>query len=171
MCAGTSPAWSRSLSLPRCGKHWVIRYKGLGVGIEACVTSRVPALAPARAWMRRAAPVGCAALALLAMGAAWPSSAGRAAQRGATPAGHGSLLDSSATMMLPAPPGSWPAQPPGAKPLGKLLHADVLVISRQSLAARSDAAVRRGAGVGGGRLVGRAPVQGHREVVGRAGGG
>src|ERR1700736_2783511 len=130
MCAGTSLAWSRSPSLPRCGKHWVIRYKGLGVGIEACVTSRAPALAPARAWMRRAAPVGCAALALLAMGAAWPSSAGRAAQRGATPAGHGSVMDSSATMMLPAPGGSLPP-PPGAKPLGQLLRADVLVISRQ----------------------------------------
>src|SRR5260370_4202916 len=164
MCAGTSPGWSRSPSQPRCGKHWVIRYKGLGVGIEACVTSGASALAQARAWMRRAAPVGCAALALLAMGAAWPSSAGRAAQRGATPAGHGSVLDSSATMMLPAPGGSLPAQPPGAKPLGKLLHADVLVISRQSLAARSDAAVRRVTGGGGGRVGGGPPSPRHRQI-------
>jgi cell wall-associated NlpC family hydrolase len=93
------------------------------------------------------------------MGAAWPSSAGRAAQRGATPAGHGSVLDSSATLMLPAPGGSLPAQPPGAKPLGKLLRADVLVISRQSLPARSDAAVRRVPGVAAAGLVDAARIQ------------
>jgi peptidoglycan DL-endopeptidase CwlO len=91
------------------------------------------------------------------MGAAWPSSAGRAAQRGATAAGHGSVMDSSATMMLPAPGGSLP--PPGAKPLGKLLRADVLVISRQSLPARSDAAVRRVPGVVAAGLVDAARIQ------------
>jgi cell wall-associated NlpC family hydrolase len=62
-------------------------------------------------------------------------------------------------MMLPAPRGSEPAQPPGAKPLGKLLRADVLVISRQSLPARSDAAVRRVPGVVAAGLVDAARIQ------------
>ena len=128
------------------------------------MTSRAPALAPARTWMRRAALPSCAAFALLAMGAAWPSSAAEAAEQGITPAAPGSVMGNSATTMLsyPLPPSSpspSPSSSPLAKPPGKLLAADVLVISRTSLPAGSDAAVGRVRGVAAARLVDAARVQ------------
>src|ERR1035438_9620066 len=124
---------------------------GRSVGREVCVTSRVPALAPARTWLRRVVPVPCAAFALLAMGAAGPSTspstAGNAAQRSAAPGAEASLLSTSATRMLPDPRASSPPEAAITSPPGKLLTADVLVVSGTSLPAGSDAAVRRGPGV------------------------
>jgi cell wall-associated NlpC family hydrolase len=123
------------------------------------VTSPVPASVPPRAWMRRAALVCGTALALLALGAGWPSAASAARLPGATPAGHGSVLDTSATAMVPDPPGPSPARAPSVAPLGKLLRPDVLVVSRQSLPAGSDAAVRRIRGVVAAALVDAARIQ------------
>jgi cell wall-associated NlpC family hydrolase len=119
--------------------------------------------------MRRAALPSCAAFALLAMGAAWPSSAAEAAQQGITTAAPGSVLGNSATtatsmLPYPTPPSASPPSPspsvsPLAKPPGKLLSADVLVISGTSLPAGSDAAVRRVRGVVAAGLVDAARVQ------------
>jgi cell wall-associated NlpC family hydrolase len=119
--------------------------------------------------MRRAALPSCAAFALLAMGAAWPSSAAEAAQQGITTAAPGSVLGNSATtatsmLPYPTPPSASPPSPspsvsPLAKPPGKLLSADVLVISGTSLPAGSDAAVRRVRGVVAAGLVEAARVQ------------
>lgn len=125
---------------------------GKSVGKEVCVTSRVPALAPARTWLRRLAPVSCAALAVLAVGAAWPSTAGpstagNAAQRNTAPAIEDSLLSRSATRMLPDPRASSSPEAAITSPPGKLLAADVLVVSGTSLPAGTDAAVRRVPGV------------------------
>jgi peptidoglycan DL-endopeptidase CwlO len=125
---------------------------GRSAGKEVSVTSRVPALAPARTWLRRLAPVSCAALAILTVGAAWPSTAGpstvgNAAQRSTAPAVEASLLSSSATGMLPDPRASSPPEAAITSAPGKLLAADVLIVSATSLPAGTDAAVRRVPGV------------------------
>lgn len=116
------------------------------------MASRVPALAPARTWLRRLAPVSCAALAVLAVGAAWPSTAGpstagSAAQRSTAPAVEASLLSNSATGMLPDPRASSSPDAAITSPPGKLLAADVLIVSATSLPTGTDAAVRRVPGV------------------------
>jgi peptidoglycan DL-endopeptidase CwlO len=129
------------------------------------VTTRAQVLAPARAWLRRALPAGCASLALLGIGAGWLVAATGTAQPDAGPAAGASLLDISAGRMLPAPgassapqPGSGP-QTASLAPLGKLLTADVLIVSSTSLPAGSDAAVRRVHGVVAAGLVDAARVQ------------
>jgi peptidoglycan DL-endopeptidase CwlO len=129
------------------------------MGIEVGVTSRVPEPAPARPWKRRAVPVCSATLALLALGAGWPSPAGAAVQHGAVPAAPGSVLGSSSPALLPAPRGSSPAQAPRVGPLGKLVRADVLVVSGRSLPARTDAAIKRIPGVAATGLVDAARVR------------
>jgi cell wall-associated NlpC family hydrolase len=115
--------------------------------------------------MRRAVPVCCAAFALLAMGAGWPSSPGGSGhpdgsgQQDVTASGHASLLDFSGPSMLPAPRGTSAPQAPSVAPLGKLLRADVLVVSRQSLPAGATAAIRRVRGVLAAGLVDAARIQ------------
>jgi len=106
-----------------------------------------------------AALVGCAALALLALGAGWPTAASAAAQQDVSPQGHVSVLDTSATTMLPDPLSSSSAQAAGTAPPGKLLRADVLVIAPTSLPAGTDAAIRRLPGVVAAGLVDAARVQ------------
>ncbi len=129
------------------------------MGIEPGVKYRAPAWVPAAAWARMAALVGCAALALLALGAGWPTAASAAAQQDVSPQGHVSVLDTSATTMLPDPLSSSSAQAAGTAPPGKLLRADVLVIAPTSLPAGTDAAIRRLPGVVAAGLVDAARVQ------------
>jgi cell wall-associated NlpC family hydrolase len=128
------------------------------------VTTRAQVLAPARAWLRRALPAGCAALALLGIGAGWLVAATGPAQPDTGRAAGASLLDISAGRMLPAPIASASPPPSGPQtaslaPLGKLLTADVLVVSDTSLPAASDAAVRRVHDVTAAGLVDAARVQ------------
>src|ERR1700728_900267 len=165
MCAGTLRVWSRSPIRRLCGKSWNIRYRRSSVGRELSVTTRAQVLSSARAWLRRALPAGWAALALLGIGAGALVAATGTAQPDAGPAAGASLLDISAGRMLPAPvassapqPGSGP-QTARLAPLGKLLTADVLVVSSTSLPAGSDAAVRRVHGVVAAGLVDAARVQ------------
>jgi peptidoglycan DL-endopeptidase CwlO len=84
------------------------------------------------------------------------SPARKAAQRGSAPA---SLLSTSATTMLPDPRASSLAEPAITSPPGKLLAADVLVVSATSLPAGSDTAVRRVPGVAAVGLVDAARIQ------------
>jgi peptidoglycan DL-endopeptidase CwlO len=131
------------------------------------VTTRAQVLAPARAWLRRALPAASAALALLGIAAGWLVAATGTGTQNAGPAAGASLLDISAGRMLPAPaPGAASSPQPGSgpqaaslAPLGKLLTADVLVVSDTSLPAGSDAAVRRVHGVVATGLVDAARVQ------------
>jgi cell wall-associated NlpC family hydrolase len=93
-----------------------------------------------------------------------PCWAAEAAQQGITPAVPGSVPGNSALTRLPYPlpppsPSPVPSISPLAKPPGKLLSADVLVISGTSLPAGSDAAVRRVDGVVAAGLVDAARVQ------------
>jgi cell wall-associated NlpC family hydrolase len=108
------------------------------------------------------------------MGAAWPTSAATASHPAASQPGasqygasaqaatYTSVLGPAAPAMLPAPP---VPEAPRLAPLGKLLRADVLVVSPQPLPAGSDPAVRRIPGVAGTGVVDAARIRVNGQFV------
>src|SRR6185312_12149206 len=155
---------SRAVAEPGGGLFAASWYAWRGMGISVVVTLRPGLL---RACMRRGGPVALAAVALLGTAAAQaPGTPARAAQLGgARQAPAGTSAVRVPTTQVP-PPGAHSGGSPAASgpvttvaSLGKLLRADVLIVSHKPLPAQAAARVDRLPGVQAARAVDAARIQ------------